>query len=81
MDDGKRLDALDVLYRSLFIIRGGSLREGKGSGFARTGGWRIFFGGLLNKEISLLRIRRRGKKDVIIQRYVEMGGKLTFDTR
>ena len=33
-DDGKRLDALDVVLRAegnIYIIRGGSLREGKGS--------------------------------------------------
>ena len=35
MDDGKRFDALDVLYaRDSFIYKGGSLREGSAR-FAR----------------------------------------------
>ena len=40
-DDGKRLDALDVSYRSLFIIRGGSLREGGLKISNLNPGWRM----------------------------------------
>ena len=40
-----------------------------------------FLGGLLNKEISLLRIRWRGKKDVVIRRYVEMLAKVIVEAR
>ena len=35
----------------------------------------------VNKEISLLRIRRQGKKDVARRRYVETRGKLVFEAQ
>ena len=44
-DDGKRLDALDVVYHGVLYIKGRESEGGEGKIFCRAGGWRIIFEG------------------------------------